>query len=260
MSAHTALVALQVAAFWPVWAWYVKRLADPADEPWGVVALVLAAVCYARLPAGKRGEPRALLLPTLATFGYALAFPWVPPLVRAALAMIAVAALVAPLRRGLPVVAFSGLLTLSLPLVPTLQFYLGHPLRVMSARLAALLLAISGFPVIVEGTCLRLGGQVVAVDAPCSGVQMLWGALLLSSVLAVTLRLRGGQTLAVASAAVALVIGANGFRAATLFLPESGALVLPAWMHTAVGVVIFAAAGLLVMRAALALAPTEQHT
>jgi hypothetical protein len=33
------ILAVQGVTFWPVWQWYVARLTDGSDEPWGVVAL-----------------------------------------------------------------------------------------------------------------------------------------------------------------------------------------------------------------------------
>ena len=34
------LLAAMVAAPWPVWRWYVARLSDGSDEPFGLVALL----------------------------------------------------------------------------------------------------------------------------------------------------------------------------------------------------------------------------
>jgi exosortase/archaeosortase family protein len=95
----------------------------------------------------------------------------------------------------------------------------------------------------------------VAIDAPCSGVRMLWSAILTAFALAAVLRLPASRTVALAAAASATVVLANGVRAAALFLPETGAVLLPPWTHAAIGVVTFAGAGFLVLRAALSLAP-----
>src|SRR5262245_59923054 len=69
------LVLLQVAAFWPVWSWYVRRTADGSDEPWGLAALVVAGVLLAKLPASGAPSVRAGMIATIA---YALAYPFVP--------------------------------------------------------------------------------------------------------------------------------------------------------------------------------------
>ncbi len=249
-------LAAQAAAFWPVWVWYAARLGDGSDEPWGVIAVVLALGLFMRLPAAVASAP-SLVPGLLATLAYGAAFPFVPPLVRAAIALLALAATAAPTREGGRSPALLGLLLLSLPVIPSLQFYLGHPLRVASGEVAALLLSLSGFAVTAEGTCLRFGDQLVAIDAPCSGVRMLWGGMLLSFTLAAILRLPAMRTLALAAAAAGAVVLANGVRAAALFLPETGALLLPVWTHAAIGLVTFAGAGYLVVRAAVRLVPTE---
>lgn len=248
------LLLLQVAAFWPVWAWYAARLGDGSDEPAGALGLLLAVAAWARLPERGPGEPApSLALPALATLAYGLAFPFAPPLVRAALALVALALLAVPARRGASLAAFAGLLLLSLPVIPTLQFYLGHPLRVASAGLASALLGLSGLPVAVDGTCLRVGAELVAVDAPCSGVRMLWGGQLLAFLLAAQLGLGAARTAAVAGAALLAVLVANGARAAALFLPEVARVGLPDALHAGTGVVCFGLAAAAIVRLALLL-------
>jgi len=251
-----ALLLLQAGAFWPVWVWYAKRLSDGSDEPWGLVPLVLAGVLFGRLPKAHGPAP-SLLAGTLATLAYVASFPLAPPLLRAAFALVAMALTAAPLREGARSAAHLGLLLLSLPVMASMQFYLGLPLRAASGGVAAGLLSLSGFSVVVDGTCLRFGAQLLAIDAPCSGVRMLWGGTLLAVALAALLRLRLARTLALAAATAGTVVLANGVRAAALFFPESGLLVLPLWTHAAVGLVTFAGAAVLVLRCAFVLAPAE---
>jgi exosortase/archaeosortase family protein len=253
-SPTAALLLLQAAAFWPVWVWYTARMSDGSDEPWGLAALVVALGLFARLPKARRPAP-SLLTPTIATLLYVAAFPFAPPMLRAALALVAVAVTAAPLREAGRSAPLLGLVLLSLPMVASLQFYIGHPLRVASGAIAAGLLSLSGFNVIADGTCLRFGSQLVAIDAPCSGVRMLWGGTLLALALAAILRLRLPQTLGLTLGAAGIVVLANGARAAALFLPETGIVVLPVWGHSAIGLVTFASAGMLMLRGAIALAP-----
>ena len=66
-----------------------------------------------------------------------------------------------------------GLAVLALPLLSSLQFYAGYPLRVITAEASRWLLA-PGFSVAREGSSLLIDGRLVIVDAPCSGVQMVW--------------------------------------------------------------------------------------
>lgn len=67
----------------------------------------------------------------------------------------------------------AGLSVLALPLLSSLQFYAGYPLRVVTAEASRWLLA-PGFEVAREGATLMVDGRLVIVDAPCSGVQMVW--------------------------------------------------------------------------------------
>jgi hypothetical protein len=77
-------------------------------------------------------------------------------------------------------VAFWGLIALALPVLPSLQFTLGYPMRVISATLAVGLLQAQGLMVARQGTFLLWRDEMVQFDAPCSGVSMLWASLLLT--------------------------------------------------------------------------------
>jgi exosortase/archaeosortase family protein len=251
------LLILQAAAFWPVWTWYAARLSDGSDEPWGLVSLLLAVLLFVRLPKAARPTP-PLQASLLATLVYAVAFPAAPPMLRAVLAVAAIAVTAASLREVRGAGALFGLLLLSLPVVASLQFYLGHPLRVVSGFVASSLLSLSGFNVVADGTCLRFGSQLVAIDAPCSGVRMLWGGSFLALALAAYLQLRLSRTVGLVLGAVATVVLANALRSAALFFPEAGVIALPAWSHAAIGFVTFAGAGAFVARLAVVLAPVER--
>ena len=50
-----ALLVLQALAFWPVWQWYLRRMVDGSDEPFGVLALLSAiAIILARRSFARR--------------------------------------------------------------------------------------------------------------------------------------------------------------------------------------------------------------
>jgi exosortase/archaeosortase family protein len=232
-------------------------MSDGSDEPWGLVSLLLAVFLFTRLPKAQ-SPASSLLAGTMATLAYAAAFPFAPPMLRAVFALAAIAVTAAPLRDGGSSPALLGLLLLSLPVVASLQFYLGHPLRVVSGVVAAELLSLSGFNVVADGTSLRFGTELVAIDAPCSGVRMLWGGTLLALALAAVLHLRLPRTVCLTLGAAVTVVLANGVRAAALFFPETGVIALPAWCHAAIGLVTFAAAGGLVLRGAMVLVPAER--
>ena len=75
---------------------------------------------------------------------------------------------------------FPGLMLLALPIIPPLQFYVGYPLRLATAFVSARLLSLHGLSIDAVGTCLDWNGTLIAVDAPCSGVRMLWTGLYLA--------------------------------------------------------------------------------
>jgi len=230
-----AVLALLVAG-WPVLRWYALRLGDGSDEPHGLAALA-AALFFAPWAAWREPLPprRHALLATL-LLAYCVAFPFAPPLVRALLFVAALGLAAAP--RGFAV-AWSSLLALSLPLVATLQFYLGYPLRALTAFLAAPLLALGGLRVEASGTTLAWAGERVIVDTPCSGLRMLWTGLVLAAVLACRLRLGARDTVTLFRHSALAVFIANTVRAAFIFCLETGLWPNPSWAHETVGLVLF---------------------
>jgi exosortase len=253
------LLVAQAVAFWPVWGWAAARVGEgDADE---IVALVAAAAALLIAPRSRdvtplgsapavpapRAAPSLLVFPTLLTLGYALAVVLAaPPLLHAMVATCALLATWCAWRwDARPHPAALGLALLALPALPTAQFVLGFPLRAAAGELAARLLQLSGLAVVREGVSLRLGDRLVAIDAPCSGVNMLWMAVLMALVLAALGRASMMRTAALVSAAAALAVAGNALRAASLFFAESGVLELPAalragWVHAGLGVIAFA--------------------
>jgi exosortase/archaeosortase family protein len=242
-------VAAQLLAFWPVWRWYAARLTTGSgEERWGLVALVAAAALT--LPARTRpcGAPPApadrtfrLWLPTLLTLVYVAAYFGLPPIFRAAIAITSVAYTVCLCgeRRLQP--GAVGLLMLALPVLPSFQFVFGYPLRVAVGFMATPMLNLMGLAVARDGATFIWNGQQVAIDAPCSGVRMLWAALFLTFALCAFHRLGWARTgIATALAVVAVLLG-NTLRAAALFIVEAGILKLPSWSHEGTGLVVFAA-------------------
>lgn len=243
---------LQVAAFWPVWSWYLRRLTDRSDEPWGVLALLAAAVFVVHRRRSADAPPGVLWsarLPALAlTALYAVLFPFVPPLIQAWLAVTALTASLSVCllgRRFHP--GLWGLLTLSLPVMLSFEFYAGYPLRVLTTRLSAVLVTLAGIPVHAAGAALEWQGGLVAVDAPCAGIRMLWTGALLTLVLACFRNLRFGRTLIAGGLAVVMVLAGNVIRTASLFYIESGILPAPAWLHVAIGLAAFTVTGVSIL-------------
>ncbi len=241
------LLAVELLAFWPVWRWYVHRLNDQSDEAWGIVALVTALTFifrHKRENGSAFSAPLRLMLPATLLLCYSLSYHFLSPLPRAAIAVTAIAATISAMRFGRRLhPGVWGLLLLALPVVASLQFYLGFPMRAVVARLAAPMLQINGFAVTAVGASLNWNGDPILIDAPCSGVKMLWTGFYLTCALACYFKLDAGRTALACVAALAAIVIGNTFRAAALFYVESGAanLPLPDWTHEGVGVVIFAA-------------------
>ncbi|HKQ78478.1 MAG TPA: archaeosortase/exosortase family protein [Blastocatellia bacterium] len=281
------LLAVELLAFWPVWRWYVHRINDQSDEAWGVVALVTAVLfaLWHRQESGsgidkivtlsspqrrrERGgfaegkrEERGLILPAMLLVCYALSYHFISPLPRAVIAVTAIAATISAIRFGQRLhLGLWGLLLLALPVVASLQFYLGFPMRAVVAELAAPMLQLNGFAVVAEGACLNWNGDLILIDAPCSGVKMLWTGFFLTFTLACYYRLNAKRTaLACVGAFSAIIIG-NTFRAAALFYVEAGAanLSLPNWTHEGVGVVIFLVTAVAIAWMARKIDRTENH-
>jgi exosortase/archaeosortase family protein len=237
------ILVVHVLCFWPIWSWYAARMTDGSDEPWGIAALVAALLLT--LPKRRawmlRTADRLLTAAALLTFAYAAAVPFAPPLVRAALAMAALACSwvsITGVRNKLPAVAV--LFALSLPVIASLQFYLGYPLRSITTTGATLTLDLLGFEVERSGTALLWQGHTVLVDAPCSGVRMLWTGAALAGVMALqreAIGWRGIAVLLLLSAGAALF--ANILRAAALFIVETRDSAVPELVHTTIGAATF---------------------
>lgn len=242
------LLGLQLAAFWPVWRWYAVRASDSTDEMWSLVALatVIALSLRGQAPVREANHitaqemNRALVAPTLVLLLYCATYSLFPPLARAALAVTSLGLTLSFLRFGRRFQpGMLGLMYLSLPLLPTLQFYGGYPLRMLVAGVAAPLLRLNGLAVVQEGTCLNWGGQLIWIDAPCSGVRMLWTGLYLACALACIYGLRSFKTLLVLALALPAIILGNIFRAVALFYIEAGIIRMPGWAHGYTGMIAF---------------------
>ena len=239
------VVCAQLVAFWPAIHWSLVRTRYDSDERWELLALALAAAFVlqrgwrARRADGLRLSARSLIGAAAAVAVYAGVQSELSPLARAAAAATILAASLSAWvvgRRAF--LGLWGLLLLALPVLPVLQFQLGYPLRLASAWLAAPLLALGGLDVEVVGTCLRWSGELVWVDAPCSGVRMVWSGLLVVFAGACALDLDGRRSLQALALAVPSLVLANALRTAALFQLEVGLVSLPAWGHDGVGLVV----------------------
>ena len=234
------IVSLQLIAFWEVWRWYVSRAVFSWDQPWGLLAFVAAFLFLfvSKKPLPKENPP--LLLPALLIVLYAATYFVFPPLVRATIAFTAFGVTLTALRFGkLFHPGLLGLFYLSLPTIPSLQFFGGYPLRVLVAQLTAPILRLGGFAVVPEGTCLNWSGELIWIDGPCSGIKMLWVGMFLVFVLTCLYDLPVLKTLLLVPVAFIVIIAGNVFRATALFYLEAGVFDMPSWGHEYAGVVAF---------------------
>ncbi|MFT3718391.1 exosortase Q [Pseudorhodoferax sp.] len=238
-----AWLALQAVALLPAWSWMARRLADGSDDPLGLLAVAALALLAVHHRRALRPSPALgwLALATLLTPAAALARPALPPLAASLLAVLALAcALLAFLPRRVAATPVLGLAVLALPLLSSLQFYAGYPLRVLTAEASRWLLA-PFFTVWREGSTLLVDGRLVVVDAPCSGVQMAWLGYATACAAALWSGLPDRAVLARLPFAGLAVLAGNVLRNSLLVAAEGAGRPLPAWAHEALGLVVLAA-------------------
>src|SRR6185369_9964930 len=114
-----------------------------------------------------------------------------------------------------------------------------YPLRIVVAKLTAPILRIGGFAVIADGTCLNWSGQLIWIDAPCSGIKMLWVGLFLTFVVLCLHELSLRKVLLLMPFVGIVIMVVNVFRAVALFYIEAGVLEFPAGSHEYAGVIAF---------------------
>jgi len=235
-------LALLAIALLPTWWWMGRRVLDGSDDPLGVLALAallgLAWTCRGALRAAPllRWFAAALTGAVLATATQG----GLPPLLCALFGLLAFgAALLAFLPSRIASAPVLGLSLLSLPLLASLQFYAGYPLRVVTAEASRWLL-MPGFAVERAGASLQVDGRLVIVDAPCSGVQMLWLGYFTACVVALYSARTDRSFLARLPAVGALVLAGNVVRNSVLVAFEAGNAPLAPWAHDAVGLAVLA--------------------
>jgi exosortase/archaeosortase family protein len=237
-------------ACWPLLHWFAGRVGSPDDLAAGVMAAG-AAIGLSMRAARTRDslQPQANWWPAAAALGvYAVSQPFLPMTLRAFPAVLALLLAPGPWQRGRwPDPAVAGLLLLALPTTMMLELFLGYPLRLAASLFTEALLHGAGLPVSRNGVELCWAGTPVRVDAPCSGIRMLWGGLWLALTTAGIFRLSVWRTGLAAVLAVAVVTLANLLRVAALCLASAGVLPPGEPLHSGMGMAAFAAgAGLTV--------------
>ncbi|MDR1935064.1 MAG: exosortase Q [Candidatus Accumulibacter sp.] len=243
-------LALLGAAAWPQFVWMARRMLDGSDDPLGVVALAALALAGWRQRRRLRRAPRpawfggALLLAALAS----VAWQTLPPLFAALLALLGFAAgMLSLFPGGVASAPVLGLAALSLPLMASLQFYAGYPLRLLTAEFSRWLL-FAAHQVERDGVALRVDGQLVLVDAACSGVQLVW----LGYFTACAAALLGGcgdrRFLRRLPVVGGLVLAGNVLRNTALVALQADGQAVAAWFHEGVGLLTLGAVCALVFR------------
>jgi len=213
---------------------------DGSDEPWGMLALATLIVIIIKKGIWNNPSQRTMLICSVIATLYAVGYPFMPPLIRGVLVIIAIAFSISSIcyDRILQFGA-TGLLLLSLPLIASLQFYGGFPIRVITAFISSQLLTMVGYEVTPQGTLLYWLGEVIAVDAPCAGIKMMWTGLYLNFTLATWRNLGFIATWISTSFTVFSVFIGNILRATLLFFTESGLWEAPDFAHQGIGILVF---------------------
>jgi len=238
-----AWLGLHALALWPHWRWAAARVVDGSDDPLGLAALTVLGVLVAREAARLTAQPdvrwlmAAAACTALATAGtFAL-----PPLLGAVFAALALASAArAFLPAGHPSLPMMGLSVLALPVVSSLQFYAGFPLRVVTAQLSTWVLQAAGFAAERTGTAMQVDGRLVIVDAPCSGVQMVWMAYFAACAVAGWHRLCDRAFLQRLPAVGAFVLAGNVVRNSVLVGLEARHVGVSESLHQGIGLMVLA--------------------
>jgi exosortase/archaeosortase family protein len=214
---------------------------DGSDEPWGILALITVLVLVLKKRVWHVPSTRSVVISSMIAAIYAAGYGWLPPLFRGLLTVVALSFSLSSICYGRTVHAgIFGLMIVSLPLIASLQFYGGFPIRVITAFVSSHLLGLLGYDVHPQGTLLFWLGEVIAVDAPCAGIKMLWTGLYLNFTLAAWRELGFFATWLSTSFTLFSVFVGNIFRATLLFFTESGIVNAPDVAHEAIGIMVFA--------------------
>lgn len=219
----------------PTLEWFVRRLDDGSEEPLGLLSLAAAAVFALRERSHLRSSSASRWTGSTLFLAAVVSDPFLPPMFRAALLLTGCLAWSGMLRHA----GITGLVLLSLPIVASLQFYAGYPLRRGTAELAVQLLRLCGAVSSADGVNLVLGGETVSVDPACAGIRMAWHALAACMALAAIHRTSWRITIMAGLLTVALLVPVNSIRAAWLAMVETGRLIDPGLGHGGIGIVCF---------------------
>jgi exosortase/archaeosortase family protein len=277
-------------ALWPVLDWILYRFADRSDDPLGLIALLTFLAIQVFRKCGSIETPRSVALvgqvarAKKSWFNDARSVEFSERLLVVLLSAYAVSLGVAPKAIqalfGLTIIGFTFssiggfnllfadwcLLYLTLPIVSSLNFFLGYPLRLFITECAAVCLRFDGFHAVATGVLLQWNSHALEVDPPCSGVKMLWFAIFLAASLASLFGLNVSCAMLLVCIASVGAIAANVLRVTSIFFLETDVVAMPrliaALSHDGLGAGIYLllATGILVCALRLARrAKDSQH-
>jgi exosortase/archaeosortase family protein len=243
-------LALLGAAMWPHILWMAQRMFDGSDDPFGVAALAALAYVGWRHRGHLRHAPRpawffiALVLMTMASATWHA----LPPLFSTLLALLGfTVGMLALLPGGVACAPVLGLATLSLPLMASLQFYAGYPLRLMAAEFSRWLL-MPGYRIERDGVALRVDGQLVLVDAACSGAQLVWLGYFTACATALLTGCGNTRFLRRLPVVGGMVLIGNVLRNAVLIALQADGQPVAAWLHEGIGLLTLATVCAIIFR------------
>ena len=236
-------------AFWPLILWFAQRLSDGGDEPYGLIVLCVLSLLIMRgqnhrhTRMSKGSQFAAAISFTL----YILSLFGLPPMLRCIPAILCLSFYYGWHRQP----GWMALLFLSLPVISSLEFYLSYPLRIISSETTRWLVWPFVNEIAREGTNLTAYGKVVGVDAPCSGIRMLWVGLVFSNILISLIRMTWIKAIVFNLFAIVILLFANSIRAALLFAPESGFIEISDTTHESIGLVSYLGAIVILIKVAM---------
>lgn len=241
-------------AFWHSVHWFVVRTADTSDEPWGLISLAtLMFFCITSW--NRRGEylSSKLTMCAIALLSiYCVGFSIVPPLVRCLIAFLSFGVVIwnHTLAEKRNFIALFGLIILSTPLLASLQFFAGFPLRLLVTNASAAIIRSTGTSLSVLGTTFEHHGRMILVDSPCSGISMLWAGCYLCFVLCLIKRLSFLRSVLLCAITLSGVVATNVGRTTTLVfidILKAAGQNIPEFAHDAVGISSFVSLALLLV-------------
>jgi exosortase/archaeosortase family protein len=134
----------------------------------------------------------------------------------------------------------AGLFVLALPVISSLQFYAGYPLRVVTAQLSTWVLQAAGMDALRSGSTMQVAGRLVIVDAPCSGVQMVWLAYFAACTVAAVAGVSDRRFMTRLPWVGLIVLAGNVLRNSMLVALEVRDAAVPEALHQGIGLVALA--------------------